>query len=103
MYEKRIELGAAWLDEVKPGWVDLVDLEKLYLGSCTRCVLGQLFAENEKDLNGFDMGHIILGGWDSAVEEHGFDVPVIHQNDEYETLTSEWKSYISSRRENVKT
>lgn len=36
--------GAALLDEEIPGWADRIDLPTLDLGSCTRCVLGQLFS-----------------------------------------------------------
>lgn len=42
---ERVAAGAAWLDGNQPGWVDRIDLERLDIGSCMRCVLGQLYGE----------------------------------------------------------
>lgn len=41
--EQRVADGAAWLDEKYPGWFDKIDLAILDLGSCTQCVLGQVY------------------------------------------------------------
>lgn len=44
-HEQRVARGAALLDRVNPGWWKRIDLERLSLGSCKRCVLGQLYGE----------------------------------------------------------
>ena len=41
---ERIERGAAWLDEVKPGWREIIDTENLRMYSGVSCVLGQVFS-----------------------------------------------------------
>lgn len=42
--QERVARGAAWLDEQKPGWEDLIDFDTLDLSSCSLCVVGQVFA-----------------------------------------------------------
>lgn len=44
--QRRVAAGAAWLDEVDPGWWELVELDRLDLASCDDCVLGQWAAAN---------------------------------------------------------
>src|SRR5690349_3384032 len=39
----RVAAGAAFLDEVKPGWHKEIDVERLNLESSCRCVMGQLY------------------------------------------------------------
>lgn len=34
----RVELGAVWLDEQYPDWVDKIDLDKLYMPLSDRCI-----------------------------------------------------------------
>lgn len=43
--ELTVEAGAAWLDRVKPGWPQLIDLQRLDMSMPTSCVLGQVFEE----------------------------------------------------------
>ncbi len=42
---RRVRRGAAYLDDVAPGWPDDVDADTLALGSGHRCVLGQLHGD----------------------------------------------------------
>lgn len=42
--QERVTRGAAWLDDVKPGWFTIIDLTTLDLGYAYRCVAGQVFA-----------------------------------------------------------
>jgi hypothetical protein len=42
--QEYVARGAAWLDEVKPDWFDIVDLAKLNISSSYACVAGQVFA-----------------------------------------------------------
>jgi len=57
--KQRVQRGAKWLDEKRPGWAKEIDLEKLNYTMGDRCILGQLYA------NG--------GHWFSAVK-NAFDV-----------------------------
>jgi hypothetical protein len=41
----RVDKGAAWLETKKPGWIDTVDLSRLALDDCARCILGQCFGD----------------------------------------------------------
>lgn len=50
----RVEKGAAFLDEIRPGWEFEIDLRKLELSNSCRCVLGQLYVdEAERSSSGF--------------------------------------------------
>ena len=44
-YSDRVREGAALLDERRPGWRGAIDVERLDLGSCFNCVLGQLYGQ----------------------------------------------------------
>lgn len=48
-YEERVKRGAALLDKKYPGWADRIELDRLDLGSCTTCVLGQLYQDQTID------------------------------------------------------
>lgn len=39
----RVTDAAKFLDQVVPGWFNLVDLQALHMNDCTQCVLGQVF------------------------------------------------------------
>lgn len=41
MYEEKVKAGAAWLDQVAPGWHNKADINKLDLGYSSACTLGQ--------------------------------------------------------------
>jgi hypothetical protein len=43
--QERVARGARWLDGVRPGWRDALELSKLDIHSDVNCVLGQVFAE----------------------------------------------------------
>lgn len=43
LLRKRVYLGAEWLDEKRPGWWQSIDLDRLDISDCDRCVLGQVF------------------------------------------------------------
>lgn len=42
--QERVARGARWLDGVRPGWRDALELGRLDIRSATNCVLGQVFA-----------------------------------------------------------
>lgn len=43
--EKCVERGVKFLNGVKPGWFEEIDLETLDLARGSRCVLGQLYGD----------------------------------------------------------
>lgn len=85
--DERVQRGANLLDQVRPGWHTRVDITRLHLGSCTRCVLGQLFGE-------FRGGTAVLFPGDAAESiAYGFD-----GDDEHTELTLAWLDLINERR-----
>lgn len=53
-----IRRGAKLLDKMRPSWFKSVSIQKLDLGSCDLCVLGQLYDNGTK--NGYDRGLDLL-------------------------------------------
>lgn len=43
--EKRVETGAAWLDQEFPDWYTRIDIETLKISSGSSCICGQLFVD----------------------------------------------------------
>jgi hypothetical protein len=72
--EQAAAKGAALLDEEVPGWADRIDVPTLDLGSCTLCVLGQLYPEHNTlpGPDGYFLGLHQLGLSVYAGREHGF-------------------------------
>jgi len=99
MFKDQIEAGAKLLDEKKPDWVDLMDLEELDLESTCNCVVGQscpdkLYVkalESLFDMESDDWGDNII----QKSREYGFSV---EDWKKYPDLTEEWKAYIEERR-----
>lgn len=89
-----IMAGCGVLDEVRPGWVDEIDLDRLNLASILDCVLAQLYG-------GFFSAKEKLGmSWDVA-EDNGFALDFSYERQDYETLTTEWREVIQSRRDHA--
>ncbi len=95
----RVEDGAAWLDEARPGWADLVDLNILDLDDPRCCVLGQVFG-------GFFDAPTTL---DDAADYGCLAYPQLRNGDsdphhaeriraELGMLTTAWRTLIRSRR-----
>lgn len=62
--------GAEWLDQVRPGWQDSVDTDRLDIGSGEWCVIGQVFADE-----GACCGWCYVDEDRRLVEEVGEDLP----------------------------
>lgn len=43
-FKENIELGVAWLNEVKPNWLEDIDLDTLNMET-NDCILGQVFGD----------------------------------------------------------
>ena len=41
--QKRVDAGARWLNKVKPGWYDNIELDNLEMKDANICICGQLF------------------------------------------------------------
>lgn len=79
---KEVATGAAWLDEVSPGWEREIDLGTLNISDCYNCVLGQSLrrvAAEKGFKSGYHYGADELSGAypyvSSWVVEHGFLMP----------------------------
>lgn len=52
----RVAAGVAWLDEHRPDWRERVELRRFDIRSACRCVLGQVFEEdqaNDDSISGY--------------------------------------------------
>jgi hypothetical protein len=101
---ERVARGAAFLDEREPGWAARIDLGRLNMDICHRCVLGQLagagglnpYADKLRDL-GLGDG----GGYGFDIDSYGDcgPVPDLADDDaEYAALTAAWREVIAERR-----
>lgn len=87
--QEAVANGAQMLDEKAPGWHRLINLKRLDIGSCERCVCGQLAYEL-----GWDHLPGLMRGYP---EEFGFDSS--YPNWGYVELDDEWKLAIKARLE----
>lgn len=87
--ERRVRRGIEWLETQNPGWMYHIDLDRLWLGTMTWCVLGQVIGEDEYDI----LYECEGGDW---LRDHGFD----KHHESYEMLTNTWKDMIEPLIEN---
>jgi hypothetical protein len=108
---ERVARGVALLDVMQPGWDQLIDLEALDLGSCTACIIGQVYAVDHassewpflsaaEHLAGQDLGPLLFNA--PVLVEHGFTVvkPIDDEDpeDEFAALDAEWARIVRERR-----
>lgn len=97
--DQRVALGAAWLDEKRPGWRDQISLTELRMEQCAKCVLGQVFS---------DFAHVYewgegyryalnrlmpsTSGPQSFAVEHGFNLPCLDacEVEDFEVREDQW-------------
>jgi hypothetical protein len=90
---ERVERGAALLDGVRPGWEWEMTPEDLDLGSCSTCVLGQLYGHFLKGTN------VLFGGsWSPAVQDYAFDRSTYETPGSWPIYTKAWLEAIAVRR-----
>lgn len=98
---ERVAAGAAWLDTNRPGWEKGIDLGRLDISSCTRCILGQIYG-------GFNAAPLDVR-WDGddidaeyIAADRGFDVWAELVEEELAAdaaqLTTAWRELILARR-----
>lgn len=103
--QERVQRGAQWLDEVRPGWRDEINLKIFDISDCEVCVLGQVFATQAEAANdgiedGFDYGCWLATGSRSGQDwfvAHGFDDDP-RAGIEYAPLGAEWRRVIHASR-----
>lgn len=84
----RVRAGVALLDREEPGWFKRVDLARLNVGSCSMCVLGQLFGAYASGVAELDLYFTV---WDL-----GFDA-IDWTDAEYDALTRLWAYVVRTR------
>lgn len=72
-YESKVAQGVQLLDQNVPNWRDKINVDNLDLGSCSICVLGQVFGDYNDGLNalgvdGYDYGFNTTGSYASLKE-----------------------------------
>ena len=85
----RVLAGARLLDEQCPKWEKDIDLERLEMDSCRRCILGQLFGD-------YNNGKLALGLITGAV--FGFNEVGSEDVMKFPELTAMWKRLVARRR-----
>lgn len=100
---KRVERGAAYLDDVDPGWHDRVDPSTLELADGSACVLGQLHGDFRLGLGRSHLINLSSAPRGSlSPVAYGFkgasDVPEDVQDRDYRMLNRAWREAIRERR-----
>ena len=85
----RVREGMTWLDINVPGWCDRIDVERLDISHCRRCMLGQLFGNYWR--NKLSFGECCTMGFTRPFDElRLFPAP-----------TAAWRAAILARRTEV--
>lgn len=108
-YAARVAKGAALLDEKRPGWERLIDLETLDITSGADCVTAQLSGSAHWHAGMMQLG--LTSGDSGTYVAHGFnaesDEAPVHDSEEsdaevtmeaaYDTLNMLWHDLITTR------
>lgn len=88
---ERVQAGAAWLDQHRPGWLDRIDLITLNVEDPECCVLGQEFGDYGDRPDALrDYREAERLGFYVRWAGHGDD----RYTAEYAALTEAWKDYV---------
>jgi len=110
--QARVARGAALLDEKLPGWDQRIDLDRLNLGDCFTCILGQLFTD--QGWAELEVTPYVLGA-SELLELHPDEVSILFsrkpgqyaftgapedldKDEAFTALTEEWCTLIRARR-----
>lgn len=85
---ERVAEGVTLLDQHRPGWAGLLDLDQLDIVSTTFCVLAQLFGD-------YWAGKTALGIEDEEGWRYGFDSPMF--KDDAEEVEDAWREAVAAR------
>ena len=94
---ERVERGAAWLDEIQPGWRNRVNVRLLSMDCGDDCILGQVFADVTSYFCGYLYAYYtFFGGDEDQIIAYGFEAPLLRNDDrDYSTLTAAWQHYLT--------
>lgn len=67
----RVKAGAALLDDKRPGWWREIAVNRLSMGSCTNCILGQIYGHYHRGIFVLQLSDTMTD--DNAVCKFGFD------------------------------
>jgi hypothetical protein len=94
---RRVAAGAALLDQVRPGWADLVDPQRLDMAAEYDDLLGQLYGHFQVGLDTLTPAGV--KPWAFAVA-HGFDLPPAEASwGAYGQLSDCWRRQLARRRD----
>lgn len=103
-YAERAAAGAAFLDEQRPGWWLTVNGERLDMGECDACVLGQIYGDYMAGVSTLDLNAIGNGGIEGGVllrdsvalgfDDDSFDARI---GGGFAALTDAWRAEIAKR------
>lgn len=95
-FAARIARGAEFLDDHAPDWRQRIDLRRLAMDRCTRCVLGQLSGVQEEMWERV-LDEFGINGYQAA--ELGFDLyEDVDYTQTWDALTDAWAEYIEATR-----
>lgn len=86
---KRVQAGIEFLNGVKSGWQDVIDIQKIDMSDSRYCTLGQLY-------DGYESGLSDLGLTDSLARSYGFEDDYGNEPVTYGELTSAWKAALTA-------
>mgnify|MGYP001578000622 CR=1 FL=1 len=94
---QRAANGATLLDEKRPGWASLINVDVLDLASGYHCILGQLYKRDYvmgiHDLGCDERGDQAKNGFDLSHEEYLSD----HEDAMWDDLNAAWHEEINKR------
>lgn len=99
----RVAVGADWLDERHPGWVDAIDIDTLDMASDCNCILGQQFGDYANAVDDYpgEGDDFLTTDETTALGFYAGGADSDTGRRDYPLLTAEWKRLILSRREAV--
>lgn len=90
----RVRAGALIMDSTKPGWADMIDVDKLYMDDIEKCIIGQAFKVKEYDAWQNAKAELNLDKGADAGVRHGFD----NLEGAWDTLKALWVNEIEKRK-----
>lgn len=94
-FEERVSRGIALLNEKRPQWKESINMEKLDLQSCYRCIIGQLFGcYTESALR--SLGTNIDSCWHYGFSLKRSELYGMYVGKSFAELTNEWIKQIQA-------
>lgn len=93
--QEQVRRGADWLDENHLGWDETIDLTRLDLKSCSKCVVGQLLDSN--DIGYWEYWNFLR---DNEIDDRALGFHAHNEIDDraWDRLTEAWRDEVTSRR-----